>query len=132
MAPRDVEAQEPLLNGENAEACPSSCSWVLPCYYKKGRQSAGVPGLPASKNYVARLMVGSMGVLQGGSYVCWQYPSQVVFAATAELCGNLFTDCLCALVKKLAKQPGLRARHGSRTQYFLNVLGAVGWWLGVL
>ena len=47
MAPRDVEAQEPLLNGEDAEACPSSRSWLLFWYYNKHRQSGGgEPGVP--------------------------------------------------------------------------------------
>ena len=58
MAPRDVEAQEPLLNGEDAEACPSSGSWLLFWYDNKGRQSGGgEPGVPVSEKHAARLMV---------------------------------------------------------------------------
>ena len=64
MAPRDVEALEPLLNGDNAEVRPSSCSWLLLCCHNKGRQSAcGEAGMPVSEKHAARLMFRSMGVL---------------------------------------------------------------------
>ena len=58
MAPRDVEAQEPLLNGEHAEVRPSCCSWLLACHHNRGCQGAdGVPARPVGEKHAARLMV---------------------------------------------------------------------------
>ena len=116
MAPRDVEAQEPLLNGANAEARPSSRSWLLFCYHNRGYQSAGgVPARPVGENTprdswsvhgsLARWKLCAFAVSDQNS-VCSDSK------AVKYCCWSLCTDGLCALVKKLAQQPGLRPRQG--------------------